>query len=462
MDYGRYNTNPSSDHYGDYTSNENDQHLTPTSYHPSSRSDTFEKGKLGLHRSPSKDSTLSSTPYTYTDEEFHKPYSHQRVQPTSPSPLVQNAADLERTETNYHDLEYADPPYPFNHNPPVDEKPNMLSRWLGKAKYPLEQRIQDKKEGIGRQKYPFVVWALTAAMAGVFINELVVNWKTQGSPVSFKPVVNPMLGPSQSALINMGARFPPCMKEVVNIPSNIRLGCLNNTANPPDSLCSLEDICGFGGFQGKVQNQWFRFITAIFLHAGIIHILLNMFAQMTLSAQIEREMGSGGFIITYFASGIFGNVLGGNFALVGVPSIGASGAIFGTLAVTWVDLFAHWKYQYRPYRRLIFMTIELLVGVAIGYIPFIDNFAHLGGFLMGLLVGITFYPVISTTGRHRLIVWSLRLIALPLSIILFVVLTRNFYSYDPYDACSGCRYLSCFPIAANNYCKGTGLIFTSN
>lgn len=45
-------------------------------------------------------------------------------------------------------------------------------------------------------------------------------------------------------------------------------------------------------------------------------------------------MGSGGFLITYFAAGIFGNVLGGNFALVGAPSIGASGAIFGTLAVS--------------------------------------------------------------------------------------------------------------------------------
>lgn len=68
------------------------------------------------------------------------------------------------------------------------------------------------------------------------------------------------------------------------------------------------------------------------------------------------------------------NVLGGNFALVGSPSVGASGAIFGTLAVstlpikrerdqallnflklvkvTWVDLFAHWKYHFRPVRKV--------------------------------------------------------------------------------------------------------------
>lgn len=75
-----------------------------------------------------------------------------------------------------------------------------------------------------------------------------------------------------------------------------------------------------------------------------------MLAQLTVSAQIEREMGSGGFFLTYFSAGIFGldkcfwffimkdsftfrAVLGANFALVGLPSIGASGAIFGTVAV---------------------------------------------------------------------------------------------------------------------------------
>jgi RsiW-degrading membrane proteinase PrsW (M82 family) len=51
---------------------------------------------------------------------------------------------------------------------------------------------------------------------------------------------------------------------------------------------------------------------------------------------------------------------------------------------------------------------------------------------MGLLVGTTFYPVISITRRHKLIMWIFRLIAIPLAIILFVVLIRNFYTSDPY------------------------------
>ncbi|EKM61250.1 uncharacterized protein PHACADRAFT_134676 [Phanerochaete carnosa HHB-10118-sp] len=352
---------------------------------------------------------------------------------------------------------------------PLPEKAAPLSRFfrnVGKA--PVSQRIDEKKRGIGRQRYPFVAWTLAVVMLGVFIYELVLNAKNQGTPISFHPVVNPMLGPSQSALINVGARYPPCMKEVAGLPLSTRFACLNDTANPPDQLCSLEDVCGFGGFHGQEPDQWFRqgfcanasFITPIFIHAGIIHILLNMLAQLTASAEVEKEMGSAGFLILYFAAGIFGNVLGGNFALVAAPSVGASGAIFGTVAVAWVDLIAHWKYQYRPVRKLMFMIVELVIGIAIGYIPYVDNFAHIGGLLMGLLVGIVLYPIISTTTRHKVIVWAFRIAAIPIAVVLFVVLIRNFYTSDPYAACSWCRYLSCFPTSSNNHCQGTG--FTTN
>jgi membrane associated rhomboid family serine protease len=95
-----------------------------------------------------------------------------------------------------------------------------------------------------------------------------------------------------------------------------------------------------------------------------------MFAQWFLSGQVEQDMGSAGFLILYFSAGIFGNVLGAlafspsfflaysffalgaNFALVGRPSVGASGAIVGTLAVLWVDLLAHWQLEYKPVHKV--------------------------------------------------------------------------------------------------------------
>jgi len=405
--------------------------------------------------SPNTEDTMMNVPYR-DDDSPHRPSSFLEKSEAS---LVHNAADMGRTSA-YQDLEYAEPSKDPSH--PVPEKDTLFRGFLGSGKYPMEQHIEDKRRGIGRQKHPFAVYALTIAMVAIFIYELVVNSQAQGTPVSFKPVVNPMLGPSESALINLGARFPPCMKSVVGLPTSTQMPCLNDTANPATSLCTIEDVCGFGGFHGGTPNQWFRFITPIFLHAGFIHIILNMLAQLTISAQIEREMGSVGFLITYFAAGIFGNVLGGNFSLVGAPSLGASGAIFGTVAVTWVDLFAHWKYQYRPGRKLAWMTVELLFGIAIGYIPYVDNFAHLGGLCMGLLVGTTLYPVVSPSRRHKTIMWAFRLAAIPLAVVLFVVLIRNFYTSDPYAACSGCRYLSCIPTSSNNHCKGTGFTTTTS
>jgi len=263
-------------------------------------------------------------------------------------------------------------------------------------------------------------------------------------------------------LVTLGARFPPCMKLIPDVPPTMTIGCANATSDvlTADVACTIEEICGFGGFHGGEPNQWFRFITPIFLHAGIIHLLLNMFAQWFLSGQVEQDMGSAGFLILYFSAGIFGNVLGANFALVGRPSVGASGAIVGTLAVLWVDLLAHWQLEYKPVHKLIGHIINLILVIGLGYVPGVDNFSHLGGFLMGLICGIILLPIISTTKRHMIIVWTLRVAMIPIAIILFVVLIRNFYTGDPSNACSWCRYLSCIP-SKSNVCTGTGLTTTT-
>ncbi|OBZ79431.1 hypothetical protein A0H81_00820 [Grifola frondosa] len=336
-----------------------------TDHHPDASTTSLLK-PIEYQSALSKSSESFEQPeyrYSYADENFNY-YPSQNAAFTEEKAHVPQLANAVR-ESRYEDFDDAEPFVISSRASSVREKrPNPFEKYFGF--YPLEQRIEDKKRGIGVQKYPIVVWTLSAVMLGVLIYELVVNAKAQGSPFSFKPVVNPMLGPSPSALIHVGARFPPCMKDVQGLSSSTSIACLNDTANPPDKICSIEDVCGFGGFHDQTPNQWFRFITPIFLHAGLIHFLLNMLAQLTCSAQVEREMGSIGFLVLYAAAGIFGNVLGGSFSLV-------ESLIFSVRLHGW--MFAHWRYQYRPGRKLAFMAIELIIGIAIGYIPYVDNFA---------------------------------------------------------------------------------------
>ncbi|GAA98238.1 hypothetical protein E5Q_04921 [Mixia osmundae IAM 14324] len=342
--------------------------------------------------------------------------------------------------------------------PVFPPRPNVFWRNL-RDTTDQEQKVDNHRRGIGVQKHPIVVWILSLAMIATFAVEMVNQSKATGSPFSFKPTINPMLGPSTWVLINNGARFDPCMKSVPTITDNpgLQFPCLNNTANPATSLCSLEQICGFGGFDGKVPNQGFRFVLPIFVHAGLVHIALNLLVQVTSSAEVERQMGSLRFFLLYFPAGIFGFILGGNFALVGLPSVGASGAIYGTHASVFVDLVAHWRLEPSPRKKLFFLLIEIILGFGLGYVPGVDNFSHIGGFAMGLTCSILLYPVIHHTKRRRVILYTLRAISAPGIVLMFVLLIRNFYTVDPNNACEFCKYISCWPTTANNRCQGTGL-----
>ncbi|WWD21085.1 hypothetical protein CI109_105566 [Kwoniella shandongensis] len=368
------------------------------------------------------------------------------------------------TQDSYTSATYMTPP---NHLYTMLLFPTGLDRLLGlfgvnTGAYPVAQAIERKRRGLGGQRWPVAAWSLAVVMTGLMIYELVANYQAMGSPIATKPTFNPMIGPSSEVLINIGARFPPCMKLVDALPPSFQLACLNDTSSTPTTACSIETICGHGGFPNGVPNQSWRFVYPIFLHVGIIHLLLNMVAQVTAAAQVEREMGTVPFLLVYMAGGIYGFVLGGNFSRTGIPSAGASGALFATNACVLVDLVLHWKYEERPKLKAFLLALEFIIGFGIGYIPnAVDGLAHLGGWAMGILMGIILYPSISETKRHRYIVWGFRVIALPLIILAFVLTIKNFYTDDPNAACEWCKYLSCIPTSSNNHCSGTGITVTN-
>lgn len=130
---------------------------------------------------------------------------------------------------------------------------------------------------------------------------------------------------------------------------------------------------------GLDQGEWWRLITAAFLHGNLIHLGMNMFVLWIVGAPVEQAIGRGRFLALYFVSGLAGSA----GALVFDPNaitVGASGAIFGILGAALV-LESQRSYVLGG-QALGFIVINLVLTFAI---PNISVGGHLGGLAGGAL-----------------------------------------------------------------------------
>ncbi|HUU44055.1 MAG TPA: rhomboid family intramembrane serine protease [Planctomycetota bacterium] len=150
-------------------------------------------------------------------------------------------------------------------------------------------------------------------------------------------------------------------------------------------------------------GQTWRLVTPIFLHYGLFHLVLNSVALIVLGEVIERLYGTRQFALLYFVSGIVSVVA--SYFFGGELMVGASGAIF---ALAGALIVYGWRYRRRiPVRyRAMFggglvplVIINVLFGI---FIPGIDNSAHVGGLLTGLLLALALRPLSDeVTGPSR-------------------------------------------------------------
>ena len=137
------------------------------------------------------------------------------------------------------------------------------------------------------------------------------------------------------------------------------------------------------------NGEWYRLLTAMVLHGGIIHIGFNSYVLFVFGPNVERAFGSARFVAMYVVAGLMGSAL--SFAVPPAQrSLGASGAIFGIVGVLLVYLYNRRKSQFvRDSMRSLLTFIG--INLAIGFIlPYIDNFGHIGGLLGGILLGLGF------------------------------------------------------------------------
>ena len=148
-----------------------------------------------------------------------------------------------------------------------------------------------------------------------------------------------------------------------------------------------------------VAGEWWRMVTAMFLHGGFSHLIGNMVVLYIVGMACEHAFGAPRMAMVYLGSGLAGSTL--SLMASPGPSVGASGAVFGVVAAVVVTLYRHQKRFYVRDKRIGFVLAawagwQLLTGFLT---PFIDNFAHLGGILGGAAAAYVLTPRLAAPDR---------------------------------------------------------------
>ena len=150
--------------------------------------------------------------------------------------------------------------------------------------------------------------------------------------------------------------------------------------------------------QASYMEIW-RFLTAIFLHGSLGHLVANLFALALFGTILESLIGSRRFIKIFFLSGIIANIIAVNFY---PSSLGASGAIYGVLGALIIirPMMTVWVYSLP---MPIFVAGALWVGNdIIGlFVPSnVGNIAHLSGITIGFIFGLFYRSWVEKIERH--------------------------------------------------------------
>jgi rhomboid protease GluP len=147
------------------------------------------------------------------------------------------------------------------------------------------------------------------------------------------------------------------------------------------------------------ENEWWRLVTAMFLHAGLLHIGFNMMALMQLGPPLEEVYGSARYLFFYVVTGAFGFLVS---SATGHFSLGASGALLGLVGLLLAITTKRGGTYMREMRSRLITDVVILFALGFSGFMAMDNFAHGGGLAAGFLLGKLFAdhkPV--TAGERR-------------------------------------------------------------
>ncbi|CAD6239621.1 unnamed protein product [Miscanthus lutarioriparius] len=228
------------------------------------------------------------------------------------------------------------------------------------------------------------------------------------------------------------------------------------------------------------DHEGWRLITCIWLHAGVVHILANMLSLLMIGIRLEKEFGFIRIGTLYVISGVGGSLLSSLFMVSNI-SVGASGALFGLLGSMLSELITNWTIYENKFAALLTLVMIIVINLAVGILPHVDNFAHLGGFMSGFCLGFVLLirpqfgyinqknsPLGFPTGVTKRKFKTYQIILLVIATVMLVSgftvgLVLLFQGFNASEHCSWCHYLSCVPTskwscnAPNNYCMSSQL-----
>mmetsp|Transcript_142019 Transcript_142019/g.250409 ORF Transcript_142019/g.250409 Transcript_142019/m.250409 type:complete len:292 (+) Transcript_142019:381-1256(+) len=199
------------------------------------------------------------------------------------------------------------------------------------------------------------------------------------------------------------------------------------------------------------DKEVWRLVAAMYLHAGLIHLVMNMVVLVQVGRSLERLHGTIKVAIVYVVSGVFGVIMGAIFDPHAL-SVGASGAIFGLLGASLGSLVQNWGLHARPICDLLQLLLISGIQLVFGTIPMLDNFSHFFGFTMGILCSLSLFILkrqkrrtgrILATKCHQRVVQILAAVSVP--VVLLISLSVLFGRRDGHDLCPWCEKISCIP-----------------
>lgn len=182
----------------------------------------------------------------------------------------------------------------------------------------------------------------------------------------------------------LGRRTPVTTLLLAAIVAVFVLQTLAGGSTDPEVLVSL----GANYPEGFARGEHWRLLASVFLHIGLVHLLLNGWALLQLGSVFELWLGSSRLLVVFLVTGVAGSLASALWTR-GL-SAGASGAIFGLLGAL-ITFLLRRRDRLNPMARSLLGQLLLWAGINV-FIGFtsriVDNGAHLGGFAAGLLLGL--------------------------------------------------------------------------